>query len=142
VLTIREFKPDDIEACAVIYLEARRRAFHWINADQFHIDDFGAHTNDEMIWVAEIGKMISGFISVYTPEDYIHHLFVHPDHQGQGNGSALLHFALDRVGRPVDLKCLIANERGCAFYVNHGWHEVERGDDVFGEYIRYRKYQE
>lgn len=138
-LTIRALEPGDVEACAAIFVAARRQAFDWVDPAQFRLEDFAPATVDEDVWVAEADGRIVGFLSVYLLSDFIHHLFVAPRAQDQGVGSALIRFALDRTGRPAGLKCQTANRRARSFYEKRGWQEIERGEDQLGEYILYRK---
>jgi len=53
------------------------------------------------VWVAEVDESIAGFVALdLHPESgmgEIHMLAVGPDHQGEGIGTALTEFALDRL---------------------------------------------
>jgi GNAT superfamily N-acetyltransferase len=137
--TIRPLQHADVDVCRQIFFDARREAFDWVDSSWFAVDDFDAQTYQEQVWVAEASSGVVGFIAVHLPSNYIHHLFVAPAHQGLGVGTKLLHFALQRLSAPVDLKCLSANVRACRFYKERGWRGVERAiDEVLGAFVRYR----
>lgn len=138
-LNIRALRASDRPACAKLFLDVRRAAFHWLDARQFHLDDFEVATVGESTWLAETDGRIVGFVSVYPAANFVHHLFVEPAYQNLGVGAALLRHALERIGRPAELKCLSKNVRACAFYRRQGWRAVDRGADELGEYICYRK---
>ncbi|SCW68593.1 GNAT family N-acetyltransferase [Mucilaginibacter sp. NFR10] len=60
-----------------IYLLCRIQAFHWMDSNLFTLNDFDAHTHDEDIWVATFDNEIVGFIAVWPPDAFVHHLYVH-----------------------------------------------------------------
>ena len=129
----------DLHVCRTIFLSARRTAFHWMDGSLFALEDFDRQTEDEQVWVAEALTGVVGFIAIYLPEKFIHHLFVDPVHQGKGVGSELLDFALRRLAVPVELKCPTRHVAGRRFYEQRGWREAERAiDERMGDFIRYR----
>ena len=68
-----------------------------------------------------------GFISVWEPESFIHHLYVRSSSRGHGIGGALVDALSARIPRPWRLKCLRANSAATAFYLSRGWREVSSG---------------
>ena len=78
---------------------------------------------------------ILGFISVWEPDHFIHHLFVHPDHQRQGIGQLLLSSLYSWLALPYRLKCVAKNQVALAFYEKNGWVEVGRGVGEEGDYL-------
>ncbi|MBT0963959.1 GNAT family N-acetyltransferase [Denitromonas iodatirespirans] len=75
----------------------------------------------EDVHVATLAGAVVGFVSVWVPERFIHHLYVSPAHQGCGVGSALLRACEARYGRPMSLKCVTRNLRARRFYQQRGW---------------------
>src|ERR1700742_1354539 len=138
-LHIRALAAGDRAACAQLFVEVRRSAFFWLDGSQFRIEDFADATIGESTWVAEVDGTIVGFVSAYRAANFVHHLFVDPAHHHVGIGAALLRYALERIGRPAELKWLSKNLRAIAFYQGQGRREVDRGYDDMGEYIRFRK---
>jgi len=84
------------------------------------------------ITVAEADGQLAGFLSfARKPGEAmgeISHLFVHPDHQGQGVGAQLLDDAITRHGPPLHLWVFEANARARALYEGRGFVMTERTD--------------
>jgi GNAT superfamily N-acetyltransferase len=127
-MRIRTAEPEDFSELRRIYLESRRRYFHWTDRTKLAAGDFDAATRGERVWVAvdEAEKPV-GFASVWMPEHFIHSLFVAPERTGLGLGAALLRHCLSNIGRPARLKCVQANAPAIRFYRSHGWQIVGEG---------------
>lgn len=84
------------------------------------------------ITVAEINGQLAGFASYARkpgePMGEISHLFVHPDHHGQGVGAQLLDDAITRHGRPLHLWVFEANTRARALYESRGFVVTDSTD--------------
>lgn len=132
---VRLAGPADHDRCAEIFLKARRKAFDWVEPARFALADYTKGTVDEEIWVAERDGWVEGFVAIFLPDNFLHHLFVHPRAQGGGIGTELLAVAHGRLGRPASLKCLEQNTLARRFYRKHGWVEGERGEDSLGSYV-------
>jgi GNAT superfamily N-acetyltransferase len=133
---IRRFSLDsDLAACVEIYYRTRRETFTWLPRSRFRRSDFLADTFEEELFVAEQDGRVIAFAGVYSPDDFLHHLYVGRGHQGRGVGSALLQYLLDRSKGRLRLKCLCRNERALAFYRGRGWREGDRGWDAFGQWV-------
>lgn len=118
-----------------LFLQARRAAFHWLPSDHFRPDDFDEQTRDECVLVAEDDAgSLTGFVSVWEPDSFVHHLYVAPDRHRQGIGQALLR-AAGWPQRLLRLKCLAQNEAALAFYRAHAFIETGRGVAEDGEYL-------
>jgi GNAT superfamily N-acetyltransferase len=112
-----------------LYLESRRKSFHWANIEDMTLEDFDKQTRGEHIMVAEEDTHILGFASLYLPDNFIHHLFVHPDFYGRGVGGQLLHASVEKMNKPIRLKCVSENLKAMKFYENNGWKKVvEEGE--------------
>jgi len=112
-----------------IYLESRRKRFHWAKAEDLKLEDFDKDTEEELIIIAEEDSRILGFASLYLPENFIHNLFVHPDIFGKGVGARLVTAAIDKMNKPIRLKCVSENQKALSFYENNGWKRVvEEGE--------------
>ena len=117
-----------------VYLKTRVERFHWLDASQLRESDFDRDTAGEKIWLAELDGRVIGFVSVWLPDNFIHHLFVLPEFSGQKVGSALLAVCLGAIGRPAQLKCLSANLEALQFYLAKGWKTISKGFSADGEY--------
>ena len=142
-MSIRPYRRADGVRCAIIYLDARHVAFPWVPMEEFSVDDFIRDTADEEIAVAE-GRIdggetqVLGFVSVFTPGHFIHHLYIDPQHRRLGIGRALVRHAVAAPGGPWRLKCIMANVPAMAFYRSDGWVEEGRGEDGLGLYATLR----
>ncbi|WP_072331876.1 MULTISPECIES: GNAT family N-acetyltransferase [unclassified Paenibacillus] len=123
-MIIREADKLDYPELRQLYLESRLKSFHWANAEEMTLDDFDRDTIEEYILLAEENSRILGFSSLYLPDNFIHNLFVHPDAVGKGIGTQLINNALEKMSRPVRLKCVSENHRALIFYEKNGWKKV------------------
>lgn len=106
----------------------------WLNPHQ-PPDSLAAQSEGEMILPASREQQVIGFISVWEPDRFIHHLYVHPDHQGTGIGKALIDAVAQRYPGPLTLKCVAANHAALAFYRHTGWHQISTGTGPDGDYF-------
>ncbi|OZB96154.1 GNAT family N-acetyltransferase [Paenibacillus sp. XY044] len=123
-MIIREASKIDYPQLRQIYLESRRKSFHWANAEEMNLNDFDRDTTEEYILLAEEDSRILGFASLYLPDRFIHNLFVHPDFSGKGVGTQLVKNAIEKMGTPVRLKCVSENHKALSFYEKSGWKKV------------------
>lgn len=137
MIRIRRAEASDLSALADIFLTTRLQAFHWCDPSSFRREDFVTQTNGEVIHVAEgpDGEGLLGFISVWPPESFVHHLYVVSGGQRRGTGTALLESLSPWLPLPHRLKCLQENHAALAFYRKHGWTEQGRGSDALGDYL-------
>lgn len=106
--------------------------------DQIHsMDEFLSVIEGEEILVARMADDLAGFVSVWTPEKFLHHLYVSPLFQGRGIGKALVLETVRRFGLPLSLKCIKANTEACRFYEQLGWQVKEEGMGPEGPYLHY-----
>ncbi|MGG3280104.1 N-acetyltransferase family protein [Paenibacillus solani] len=123
-MIIREASKIDYPELRQIYLESRRKSFHWANTEELNLNDFDKDTTEEYILLAEENSRILGFASLYLPDRFIHNLFVHPDFCGKGVGTQLVKNAIEKMGKPVRLKCVSENHKALSFYEKSGWKKV------------------
>lgn len=88
------------------------------------LDDFDRDTIEEYILLAEANSRILGFASIYLPDNFIHNLIVCPEVSGKGVGTQLVNNALEKMSKPVRLKCVSENHRALSFYEKNGWKKV------------------
>lgn len=135
-LALRPAAPADLPTLAEIHLAARRAAGTAFPP--------GVHADDEVrawiggwdlaahdVWLATVDGQGAGYTRA-TPT-WLDDLYVHPDHQGRGVGTAL--FDNVKAHRP-DGFCLWvfeSNEPARAFYRRHGCLELERTDGSANE---------
>ncbi|HEY5640659.1 MAG TPA: GNAT family N-acetyltransferase [Dehalococcoidia bacterium] len=76
-----------------------------------------------VIWVAEVNGQVAGFSA--RENDWLHHLYVVPEHQGQGVGSQLLAKAKEESPKALRLYTFQANRKARSFYESRGFTNVE-----------------
>lgn len=128
-MTLRAATPDDAAAIALIHQLA---AF----VPPVHTpEEILAFSRDRLLvenaaWVAEVAGDVVGYIAFN--DEWVVHLFVHPDHQGQGHGPALLAHAM-ADGRARRLWTFQKNARARRFYEARGWMAIEETDGAGNE---------
>lgn len=133
-MIVRYFAEQDRESLRRVYLSTRLKKFAWVDGNSLKESDFDKDTKGEKIWVCETAGKVVGFISVWEPEDFIHHLFVLPEFLRQGCGSMLLEACMAEIGRPAQLKCVVQNVDAKRFYQSKGWCIASEGVSSDGEY--------
>ncbi len=135
-LALRPATPADLPAVAEIHLAARRSA-----GDAFPP---GVHRDDDVrgwvagwdltsydVWLATRGGHVAGY-SRSTPT-WLDDLYVHPDHQGSGVGTALFETVTAHHPDGFCLWVFESNAPARAFYRRHGCLELERTDGAGNE---------
>lgn len=133
-MIIRAFEEKDRPQLRELYLQTRLNAWTWLDSSSWQPEDFDNVTKDEQIWVAQDNGELLGFASVWVVDNFLHSLYVAPDHQGKRIGLALLEKVQAEFTTHGTLKCLVKNQPAFEFYQRHGWQVESRGDSVDGEY--------
>jgi ribosomal protein S18 acetylase RimI-like enzyme len=81
---------------------------------------------DHELWVYEEDGRVVGFAALGA--ETLGHLYVHPDAQGRGVGTALLERTKELRPDGFTLWTFPANVRACRFYERHGLRAIEHGD--------------
>lgn len=135
VIDIRKPTEKDILELEKLFQLTRQSTFTTRSSETFQIGDYQKSTADDEVWVAEDSGVVVGFVSIYTADNFIHNLFIHPKHQGKGIGRQLLQIA----ERPMTLKAAIDNPKAFTFYEKYGWYQASIHSDEDEPYILYRK---
>lgn len=135
-LTLRPATVDDLPAVAELHLAARHGA-----GDAFpppvHPDDearrwvAGWDLTSYDVWVAERGGGPAGYAR--WTATWLDDLYVHPDHQGHGIGTALFELVASTRPGGFCLWVFESNAPARAFYRRHGCLELERTDGTANE---------
>jgi GNAT superfamily N-acetyltransferase len=134
-VTIRTPQHSDREELADIYLQVRRQTFTWVDPYKFRHEDFAAHTQGELVWLAEATDgTTAGFMTLWAADDFIHMLYIRKEWQGKGVGTALLAALPDWPRHKYRLKCLVNNAQAKAFYLSRGFAVTGGGTSSEGEY--------
>jgi GNAT superfamily N-acetyltransferase len=126
-LEVREARPDELAACADLYVRVLRETFTWQPRDRHRKADFLRFAREEEVYVALEGGRIVGVAGFYRPQNFLHSLYV--DSRGRGVGKALLDRVIAEADGPVSLKVQEPNTRAQAFYAREGFTCVEFGRD-------------
>ncbi|MDF7659477.1 GNAT family N-acetyltransferase [Erwiniaceae bacterium L1_54_6] len=132
---IRLFQEADRPFLRTLFLAARRTNWTWLDGDDWQLEDFDRVILGETVLVAEIDGHRAGFAGVLDNDNFLHSLYVAPDFQGQGVGSALLDAVQARFTSTGALKCLLLNQPAQTFYLKHGWQKVAQGESDQGKYL-------
>ncbi|OMG73115.1 GNAT family N-acetyltransferase [Burkholderia ubonensis] len=135
-ITIRDAVTEDIPSMRELFLRSRRETFVWQPGDPFQLADFDAQTEGERLLVAEDdGGRLAGFVSVWEPDHFVHHLYVDRSHHRRGVGRALLRALPGWPAMRYRLKCLRVNAAALAFYRASRFIEIGVGASEDGEYL-------
>ena len=131
---VRPFAEPDRAAVEAIYRECRAEAT-WLPPAAREHSDFAGDTAGETLFVA-VGSDDHplGFVSVWEPDRFIHHLYVRSEVRDRGIGKALLSSLNTRLPMPWKLKCLTANDAALAFYASQGWIKISSDVGEEGPY--------
>ena len=137
-ISIRPYEPADAETCAGIFDRAWR-AGHPFAPRRIDTAVLASETEGEALFVAEDDSGdIVGFVSLYRPESFVHHLYVEPHLRNRGIGRALLDHAVATAGGSASLKCQLGNPAALGFYRHLGWVEVVAGTSEYGAWVTLR----
>jgi putative acetyltransferase len=122
---IREYLPEDFNEVTILWRVAREKSLpefqrlkgHFFYEDQ---DYFRDHVlREDNVFVVENNGRPVAFMAMR--EDFIDHLYVHPEYQNHGIGKSLLDFARQRSTEHVWLYTLQININARAFYEKNGF---------------------
>ncbi len=134
---IRSAEPDESNACAALYERAGNDAFTWRPKNWFKAEDFLAHARNEEVYIAVAHGAILGILAFFRPSNFIHSLYVDPDAQGFGIGTALITAAEKIADGPLSLKVDEPNTRARNFYERLGFRAAgETGVDAGIRWLR------
>ncbi|ARU94651.1 GNAT family N-acetyltransferase [Tatumella citrea] len=134
-LIIRPYCEADRPFLRTLYLSSRRNNWHWLAGDGWKLEDFDPLILGEQVWVAMAEQQRAGFAAWSPVNNFLHSLFVSPQHQGTGVGSALLQQIQQQFTATGSLKCMLENRTAHHFYLQHGWQDIARGEGEEGPYI-------
>ena len=126
-LTMRELRPADLDAISRVHWRTCRIAYRFMNwsYSEDAVRRWYAGKLAEWDWgrVACVGGRVVGYLAAIGP--HVDQLFVDPDHQRAGNGSALLAAMLERQLRPATLQVFALAAPARAFYERFGFRQAD-----------------
>jgi ribosomal protein S18 acetylase RimI-like enzyme len=122
---IRDYRPQDFDAVTILWRVAREKSLpefqrlkgHFFYEDQDYFRDHVLQEN--RVFVVESNDCPVAFMAMRN--DFIDHLYVHPDYQNQGLGKLLLDYARQLSPDHIWLYTLQINMRAREFYERNGF---------------------
>ena len=128
---IRKAEIDDTQAILQIWLAASIQAHDFIPASFWQsqlINMRDTYLPLAENYVIEENNAVTGFASLLRPNAFLAALFIAPEQQGHGCGSALINF-LKQQCRELHLSVYAENSASVGFYQRHGFSINSRGID-------------
>jgi ribosomal protein S18 acetylase RimI-like enzyme len=127
--SIRPVDPTDTQAVGDVFLAALAGMTYL--PDLYTEEETRTFIRDVLlplneVWVAEDDGRVIGFLGLY--EDIVSHLWVHPDEQNRGAGTALLALAKERRPGGLRLQVFQQNVGARRLYERHGFTLVRLAD--------------
>jgi putative acetyltransferase len=122
---IRDYRPEDFDPVTILWRISREKSLpefqrakgHFFYEDQEY---FREHVlMEDAVVVVESEQRLVAFMAMRN--DFIDHLYVHPNYQNRGIGKALLDFAHQRSAEHLWLYTLQINMNARAFYEKNGF---------------------
>ncbi len=130
-LEIRPMRAEELGEVVALWTRSKRRALAWLAAEMAHTpeDDLAYFAGTIRVrcavWVAARGGRPVALMALEG--DHVDQLFVDPEEQGRGAGSALLAHAKRLHPGGLSLFTHVRNARARAFYEARGFRAVAFG---------------
>ena len=130
-VTVRPLREDEIDAIIRLWHVTKRAAYPYLPLEQSRTLAEDTRFFREVIlprsgvWVAEEGGTLLGFMALEG--SYVDRLYIHPEHQRRGVGTALMEKAKELSPSGLQLHTHVKNTQACAFYEQHGFRAVKYG---------------
>jgi ribosomal protein S18 acetylase RimI-like enzyme len=129
---VRPLRPADLDGISLVHCRACRTAYRFMSwaYTEDQVRQWYAGKLEEWDWgqVVCAQDLIVAYLAASGA--HIDQLFVDPDHQRAGLGSALLTAMLERRLRPATLQVFAENRPARAFYERFGFRQVDAWWDV------------
>ena len=128
---LRPLRDDDVDEVVRVWHESKRVAYPYLPLEQGRTlaedEDFFRQVilPNTAVWVSLVGAEVAGFLAISG--SYVDRLYIHPDRQRQGIGSALIVKAKELSPVGVQLHTHVKNTQARAFYEQHGFAAVKFG---------------
>lgn len=140
-MKVRSYETDDLKEICSVYNRSREKEACFTDVEASMKEMMRLTQGEDIYVVTEDGTStdrVVGFIAIWSPEKFVHHLYVDPQHQGEHIATDLIQHCVNVYGYPLSLKCLAANMSACGFYDTSGWINIGRSLGSEGDAILYR----
>ena len=130
-MEIRAITPHDVDAVVRLWQASKRETYDFLPVERDRtLDDLDTFFRERIlprcaIWIAVDDGRVLGFFAL--TRSYLDRLFVHPDAQRRGVGTALFAKAKELSPAGIELHTHQKNLRACSFYEKLGLRAVHYG---------------
>ena len=130
-MVLHPLTPDDVTETARVWHDAKQQAYPYLPLEQGRTPQDDEQVFREVIlpacdiWVATKDGLLVAFVALRA--SFIDRLYVHPQHQRRGIGSALMEHAKSLSPAGLELFTHQKNLQARAFYERHGFNAVRFG---------------
>jgi putative acetyltransferase len=130
-LVVRTMQSEDLSAVADLWWRSLDESLDWLRPEQKHgMEESKAFLRSQVVprckmWVAERAGRLVGMLAL--DRDEVDRLYVAPEAQGQGVGSALLDHAKALCPGGLRLVTLMENQPARRFYERRGFEAYDHG---------------
>ena len=130
-VVVRPLREEEIDAVIRLWHASKRVAYPYLPLEQSRTLAEDARFFRQRIlprssvWVAEEDGTLLGFMALEG--SYLDRLYIHPEHQRRGVGTALMEKAKELSPSGLQLHTHVKNTQACAFYEQHGFRAVKYG---------------
>jgi putative acetyltransferase len=127
-VNVRRARPDEAAAIAEVFIPSFESLsfLPMLHTHDEHREFVRDVVTQDEVWVAEEDGQIAGMASL--AEDVLDHLYVHPDFQGRGAGSALFEKVKELRPHGFTFWVFQQNDRARTFYEHRGCRLVRLTD--------------
>ncbi len=130
-VVVRPLREEEIDAVIRLWHASKRVAYPYLPLEQSRtLAEDARFFRDRIlprssVWVAEEDGTLLGFMALEG--SYVDRLYIHPDRQRRGVGTALMEKAKELSPSGLQLHTHVKNTQACAFYEQHGFRAVKYG---------------
>ncbi|WP_093522251.1 GNAT family N-acetyltransferase [Pseudovibrio ascidiaceicola] len=138
LLQILPYTSDDHDMLAALYESVASRTFAYDYTRHVSASQFQSLVEGEDVWVLTLAGERVGFIGYYTPEHFLHSLYIDYSHHKRGFGRQALQFLLETYGCRHELKVDRINQAAMTFYSALGYEDITAPAEVHQTWQRLR----
>lgn len=140
--TLRPFAPDDLYPLVDCWFDTWHAAFqprrHPRPIHLWRRRFRDEYLDQAEVWLAPANDRVAAFLVLFPDARWLEQLFVHPDFQSQGLGSALVALAQFRCPQGLELDTAAENSPAREFYRRRGFQAQQAGFDPVTERLTLR----